>query len=433
VDNRRRPRGLPGSTDRRWRRYAVNLLLVVAGSVVALLLLELGLRVAGIGSDQFLRPDRELGVRFIPSKRGLSTDTCYRARVSINSLGWRGPEIPVAKPEGVSRVLVLGDSFMAGLQVGDEETFSAALERRLGQAGLPRRVEVLNLGVPSWGTDQEYLALRTYGLAFKPDLVLLAFYGQNDVSDNYWALVSAKSTYPKPHFDLTDDQLVASPVDDRTPWPIAVVREWAAHLRTYPLVRDSLLKIPVAHRVLYRLGIVGVVPGDAKRPSAVPWRWPERWRRQIGVYERNDDWAPRARAWAITEELLRRVRMEVEAAHATFVLLELPSPIAVLPPSLHAGLTWSGDAEAIDADKPSRQLTELARRRHLDLVSLVPAFRDRIGDSEAELERYYLPCDGHWTAAGHRLAADLVAPEIVTRLTRGAVQPPRPGGAGTRD
>lgn len=410
-----------GWARRRWLRYGFNLLAVVVSSAVAFLLLELGLRVAGIGSDQFLRADPELGVRFIPSKTGLSQDTCYNARVSINAHGWRSPEVPLAKSKGVDRILVLGDSFMAGLQVNDGETFARVLERRLGRDGLPRRVEVINLGVPSWGTDQEYLSLRKYGLAFKPDLVLLAFYGQNDVSDNYRALVSAKSTYPKPHFDLTDDQLVAAPVSDRTPWPIAIGRELAAPLRVYPVVRDSLLRVPVAHRVLYRLGVVGVVP-DAPQPAgsrtATPWRWPHRWKRQIGVYERDDDWAPRTRAWAITEEILRQLRMDVELAGTTLVVLELSSPIAVMPPSLRAGLTSDGNAQAIDADKPSRLLAALAQRRHLDLISLVPGFRERVGDSEAEFAKYYLRCDGHWTAAGHRLAADLVAPEIAARLAR---------------
>ncbi len=410
-----------GWARRRWLRYGLNLLTLVASSTVAFLLLELGLRVAGIGSDQFLRADPELGVRFIASKTGLSQDTCYSARVSINAHGWRSPEVPLAKPEGVYRVLVLGDSFMAGLQVNDGETFASVLERRLGREGLPRRVEVINFGVPSWGTDQEYLSLHKYGLAFKPDLVLLAFYGQNDVSDNYRALVSAKSTYPKPHFDLTDDELVAAPVSDRTPWPIAIGRELAAPFRVYPVVRDSLLKVPVAHRALYRLGVVGVVP-DVQEPAgsrtATPWLWPHRWKRQIGVYERDDDWAPRARAWAITEELLKQLRLNVELTGATFVLLELSSPIAVMPPSLHAGLTRHGDAQALDADKPSRLLAGVGQRRRLDLISLVPGFRDRIGDSEEEFAQYYLRCDGHWTAAGHRLAADLVAPEIAARLAR---------------
>lgn len=401
------------------RRVGLHLLLIAIGCV-ALLAAELMLRIAGIGRDQFERPDPVLGVRFITAKTGLNQSSCFTTSVSTNSHGWRSRETSLAKPEGVYRVLVLGDSFMAGLQVQDHETFSSVLEAGLNQQGLRSRVEVINFGVPSWGTDQEYLALREYGLDFMPDLVLLAFYSQNDVSDNYSVLLSRGSTYPKPFFDIQDGQLVELPFSDPTPIPIAVGRRLAAPFRLYPWVRDSLLQIPAAHRVLYSLGIVGVVPEEGRSSEAndaALWKWPGRWKRQIDVYRRDysDEWS---HAWKITEGIVKRLRDEVKGAGAALLLLEVSAPVAVLPISLMSRLVAAGGFDSIDVDKPTTLLKQLAERNKIDLVSLVPGFRERVGNSEAAFAKYYLSCDGHWTPAGHRLAAELVAPAIVARIAR---------------
>ena len=419
AENPIRPRA-----QQRWASFGINFLMVIGSLCVAFLLAELALRVAGIGSDQFLRPDPVLGVRFIASKSGLSQDSCFSAHVSINAEGWRSREIPLAKPAGVYRVLVLGDSFMAGLQVNDDEVFASALERRLSSEGLARRVEVINFGVPSYGTDQEYLSLREFGLAYQPDLVLLAFYGQNDVSDNYSVLISAKSVYPKPFFDVEHDDLVFLPITRSTPWLIRIGRELASHSRLYPLVRDTAIEYPPALRLLYKLGIVGIVPQDDRSSDSAknvaPWPWPNRWRRQLGVYEREPEWVHRAHAWQITERLLKQVKQQSEQAGASFLLVELSSPIAVMPPSVLKGLVpvpGPGAAD-VDPDKPSQLLAGIASRQNLDLVSLVPGFRRQIGDSETEFGKYYLNCDGHWTATGHRLAAEIVAPEVAARLAR---------------
>lgn len=401
-----------------WANLAVGFLMVIVSSALALLLAELALRVFGIGSDQFLRPDPILGVRFIPAKTGLNQNACYRSGVSINTHGWRGREMSLTKPEGVYRVLVLGDSFMAGLQVENEDTFASVLEDRLNRQQLPHRVEVMNFSVPSWGTGQEYLSLREYGLSFEPDLIVLAFYAQNDVSDNSSVLRAKGSTYPQPSFDIKGGGLVELPYFDPTPAPIAIGRRLAAPFRLYPLVRNSLLGIPLAHRLLYKLGVVGVVPREeAGRQTSVPWLWPERWKHQLGVYMRDYplDWI---HAWAITEGLLAKIQDEAKKASAEFLLVQIADPVAVMPQSLRFGLVADGTEEVLDVDKPTRLLGQLAQKNNIDFMSIIPSFRDRIANSVAEFEKYYLSCDGHWTPAGHRLAAELVAPRIATRIVK---------------
>jgi lysophospholipase L1-like esterase len=91
----------------------------------------------------------------------------------INNYGFRGPDISMHKPEGTRRVLLLGDSFVMGDGVKEEDTLSSQLEREL-RKDIPR-VEVLNFGVSGWNTRSEIVYLGTMGLKFKPDLVIVVY------------------------------------------------------------------------------------------------------------------------------------------------------------------------------------------------------------------------------------------------------------------
>jgi hypothetical protein len=124
--------------------------------------------------------------------------------LSSNSKGLRGPrEYTYEKPAGVTRIVVLGDSFTFGEDVGDDETYSHRLEEMLPG------VEVLNLGVHGYGHDQMLVYLREEGLKYRPDVVLLGF-----LSDDMERNVLGFRDYAKPRFVLEDGRLVlrGSPV-----------------------------------------------------------------------------------------------------------------------------------------------------------------------------------------------------------------------------
>ncbi|HMB69488.1 MAG TPA: GDSL-type esterase/lipase family protein, partial [bacterium] len=97
----------------------------------------------------------------------------FGTQVRINSAGFRDREYPLEKPEGTRRLLVLGDSITFGNSLRREERFSEILEERYREDGEP--VEVLNLGVAGYDTVQEIAFLERSGLAFDPDVVLVAY------------------------------------------------------------------------------------------------------------------------------------------------------------------------------------------------------------------------------------------------------------------
>lgn len=100
----------------------------------------------------------------------------------INARGMRDPrEFAYAKPEGVTRIVSLGDSFTVGYEVERDATFSAVLEEALRARGWD--VEVLNAGVSGFSTAEALLYLERELWKYDPDLVLVSFYG-NDLVDN---------------------------------------------------------------------------------------------------------------------------------------------------------------------------------------------------------------------------------------------------------
>lgn len=139
--------------------------------------------------------DAMLGWKNIPNWKA----TTHGKTLTINSRGLRDREYDYERTPGVPRMLVLGDSFTWGYGVSDEEIFTEVLEERLASDSRPW--EVVNTGVSGWGTDQQYLYFRSEGVRYRPDVVVLAFYLNNDPLE-----ISASATYGmgKPYFTSTN-------------------------------------------------------------------------------------------------------------------------------------------------------------------------------------------------------------------------------------
>jgi len=322
----------------------------------------------------------------------------YTVEVAINSRGLRDPERG-AGPRDVPRVLALGDSFVEGYTVPLEDTVTQALERALGSAGC--RSEVINAGTGGYSTDQEYLFYREEGVRYAPEVVLLFFF-HNDVPAN------AQVNYfgaRKPRFvsgagGLVPLNLPLSPPAGRKPaaeppadggppqrWHGSAFLEWM------------------------RQRLAGGAPATYNQLARLGW-WP-RLRREptdaLQVYQRSPP--PRvSEGWRVTRALLAELQAEVTRHGSRLLLVYVPNRFEVDDGAwARSREVYGMDEGGWDRHAPAERLRTMAGKLRLPLVDLTPPLRAAQG---ALAPPTYFQLDGHWTARGHRVAAQALASRL---------------------
>lgn len=167
----------------------VALVVVLVSTFVMLGIAEVAVRLQGlapelgrISVDHYQwSPNPELGYEPIPRATGeTASGDPFNPSRRFNRLGFRDRNHTPAPEPGVFRIVVIGDSIAEGLGVHDDSAiFPALLEKRMAEAG--HEIEIVNLAVRGYNTQQEVAMLVERGLAFQPDLVLLQ-YCWNDVT-----------------------------------------------------------------------------------------------------------------------------------------------------------------------------------------------------------------------------------------------------------
>jgi hypothetical protein len=94
---------------------------------------------------------------------------------TTNSWGLRGPEPDLSASW---RGIVLGDSYMQGLFVADDQTPTECLKRELKKS-LHASVEVLNTGHLGYSPEQYYFTLREYADRFPPQFVVVSIFAND--------------------------------------------------------------------------------------------------------------------------------------------------------------------------------------------------------------------------------------------------------------
>jgi len=307
--------------------------------------------------NPFWRYDPDLGWGHRPGAAGVFAREEFSHPVHINRAGWRDRERAVGKPAGVFRVVVLGDSFTWGHGVGDEEIYTRLLEDALPGT------EFLNLGLSGSDTGQQALILEKYGLAYRPDLVLLMM-SRNDFTGN---VAGAEGSYPKPMFVLDPGEGLRL-----TNVPVPEVSMWSR----------------MHYRLRRRSGLLNMI-------ESVIGQW--------NTETPRDPRSGREYAYRLTTALLERMRADCDAAGARFALSFVPSNAHTYPDAI----------PRIEAERIS-VVEAFAHESGVPFLDPVPAFREAARDPStgARVELHYRR-DRHWNAAGHRVAAAALAEMLV--------------------
>lgn len=341
-------------TSRTGRRggWLFGLISSLAGLALALLLVEGLVRLA---FDEPVQPrytyDPGYGVRAnmpnVDTRHYVPGD--YDVRITSNSAGMRGQrEYAVAKPAGVRRVLMLGDSFVYGYGVEDDEVVSALLEDRLNalDGGAPRW-EVVNLAVSGFGQAEELVTWQARGKAYSPDVVLL-FYFENDIGNN--AVSNLYALGPDGALKREAAEFLPGIRTQELLYSVAPIRWLFEHSEAWNLVRNRLS---------------GVVQNALLREQ--------------GLEKFNDT---SEKGVGLTRALLRELVAEVRAAGARPV-------IVIIPDRKEMSSTFPMTAEEVAA-----------------LGAGLLDGRDYLVRAD------YYDRDSHWRASGHAKTTDRLVPIV---------------------
>jgi hypothetical protein len=108
-------------------------------------------------------------------------------RYRFNSLGCRGAE-PAATGHTSRRILFLGDGFTTGVGVHERDTFAAQLEGMLNAGAAPSSAsgtqEVMNCGIPGYGTSEERRFYQRLAPQYNADMVVVLMGREDDYA--FW-------------------------------------------------------------------------------------------------------------------------------------------------------------------------------------------------------------------------------------------------------
>ena len=321
-----------------------------------------------------------------PGTPFIGDDACmYRLRPSapdrypedhdnhINEYGFRDRNHPQAKPAGRYRVLGLGDSFVYGA-VPIQDNFLRVTERTMNETtGL--KTDILLMGVPGWSTENQLGYLKSEGLALKPDLVLINFFVENDVTG----------------LPVRTRIIRGNPYPTTSPLPVRnLLRK--AHLF---VMFESLI-----WRGVMKKKRIEAAPGPAPKDAPVNDTYLKIVDQNLPVYLREPD-SRTEDLWREAIGYLEEIDDVCAAAGVPWQLVLIPGEMQVAPEVRVQVLNGlAANPDDYDFDAPQRRLVRWGEESHNSVLDLLPALRRE----HQAAGRLYVPNDTHWNVRGNEVA-----------------------------
>jgi lysophospholipase L1-like esterase len=361
---------------------ALNLAMLSLSLLVSLLLAEGAVRLLAPQQLVRVRPDiwmpaDTLGWVHRPNLNTSINTGEGSVRIFTDHEGYRvGAGGRVEAPRSV---LILGDSYMAAMQVEYEESIPGLLEARLAGQGIP--VSIRNTGVSSWDPPHYLLRARDALARERFDHVLVFLYLGNDI-------VRSRTEYFRPREPIPAHPLrlprraTRAEVIDALMYPINNFLEERSHL--FILLKN-------------RLKLLMMRAGLTARADPVELRVSE---------------ATSSR-WDVTADICADIAAEAANHDVSVMFILLPSAYQVDRAEFEDYLRGFGiDETLLDIDQPNRLMLEKLSERGLEVLDATEALRA----AHAAGVRTHGRVDPHFNSAGHAIVAELVEPLLVDRL-----------------
>jgi hypothetical protein len=388
----------------RSREWLLRLAVAFGSFIFSLIFLEVVVRMIEPKETMryfFVEPDSVLHHKFIPNARGHYVTVEFNTSYTINSLGLHDYEFPVEKPPNTFRILMVGDSFTEGEGVEANETFSKVLERILRGKSSTVNYQVINAGCGSYSPLLEYLYLKNAGLKLAPDLVVL-FYDLSDVYDDIQYTRIGR-------FDSTGIPIGVSPTPGNRSenWLgrqlIGLKDFFKDHTRLYNFVR---LRIG---RYIEGSGHKGIELGNIQYDKYAMLR---------------ENYTPANDSdWSLSYKYILLIRDMLKANGIDFWVVVYPYGLQVGTREFVEGRQyWGFKTDTVYSTKPQGFMEAFCRRNGVQAVNICEDFKSL---SQTVYPTYF-DFNGHWTARGHELVAELLdrklTPYLQSRFTTSGLQ-----------
>ena len=313
----------------------------------------------------------------------------FDVSIRINNIGFRGADVNLEKEPGVSRILMLGDSFTFGAGVGDDETFSAVLEEILNNASGSGKFEVLNLGVESYSPVLEYILLKRNIARLDPDIIIMNL----DMSDIMNEFVYRKQAAIGP-----GGEPVA--VDGRENYARsregadAKIEKW---IYSHMFITTALLEMMRAKTNR------SVTIEDVNVQTGIERKWDLTLEHTLGGREPEN----LHEMYDMVEDSILRAQKLCESHGCEFILTIYPWGHQVSDSEWVSGREgWlpAGTMVTDTSDRTVEEIKSFALKNGISFINAFPSFRAYSGDGPL-----YFQDDIHWTPEGHRVMAETIA------------------------
>ncbi|MBI2140936.1 SGNH/GDSL hydrolase family protein [Candidatus Woesearchaeota archaeon] len=393
--------------------FAKRLLLFVAIVLLCLLALEFASRLLFPQYSETVSYDDRYLYKYLPHAERvfvnpLESDGKHHL-LKVNSFGFRDEEFSAEK-KGKVRIIVYGDSFIAGDFFDLNATFAKELEsvlnkanKDVGRAG----VEVLNGGVTGYGPDQVSLRMEDEIGLFNPDAVIVSIFVGNDFGDNirdkiyrldasgnavlnnYFlspSMKAKKAIYQRSHLIR-----VLLALSDTLRWSSASSME-LSYSQNLAKNREECTDFVVNMSNVVTNLFADTFDVDISVEPESP----------CVEYKMN-----------LMAGIIRRMKEVADAKGVHLLLLVIPSKYEVEEPDFSeavASLNASLNLNNAGYDRESRYLflDNVARASNISYVDLFPIFLER-----SRAEQLFWENGGHWNVAGQSLAVQLVKEELM--------------------